>query len=206
MTGRSFELRRKQDKAGKITTFFEIECSACHRIGEMAQKSIRNLPREAVQQYFRNHGWNVGNGPRKDLCPTCAQRPERPKLEIVSTMEKEPMTASISIPSKAEPPRVMSREDRRIIYAKIEDVYDVKGGYYKANWTDKLVGSDLGVPWAWVQEIREEFFGPELDAATVKRREEVLALRASLDKLSQQIASINLAMAAMERKLKELEN
>ncbi|WP_180901739.1 hypothetical protein [Martelella soudanensis] len=60
--------------------------------------------------------------------------------------------------SKAEPPPQMQREDRRIVADKIADVYDDSG--YIAPWTDDLVARDLGVPCAWVAEVRDFMFGP----------------------------------------------
>lgn len=61
----------------------------------------------------------------------------------------------------ADQPREMSREDRRIIFAKVDELYlDDKSGYV-APWTDSAVARDLGVPRAWVATVRDELFGPE---------------------------------------------
>jgi hypothetical protein len=55
----------------------------------------------------------------------------------------------------------MGKEDRRLIFAKINDVYlDEKQGY-SSGWSDKRVSEDLGVPCAWVKTIREDNFGFE---------------------------------------------
>lgn len=57
-------------------------------------------------------------------------------------------------------PKPMGRDDRRIIFEKLNEVYaDEKTGY-GGDWTDKTVAEDLGVPMAWVAAIREEMFGP----------------------------------------------
>ncbi|SOC48417.1 hypothetical protein SAMN05892877_1631, partial [Rhizobium subbaraonis] len=50
-------------------------------------------------------------------------------------------------------------EDRRLINMKLAEVY-ADGGYVTP-WTDQRVADDLGVPRAWVTEIREGFYGPE---------------------------------------------
>ncbi|SOC48301.1 hypothetical protein SAMN05892877_14816, partial [Rhizobium subbaraonis] len=50
-------------------------------------------------------------------------------------------------------------EDRRLINMKLAEVY-ADGGYVTP-WTDQRVADDLGVPRAWVAEIREGFYGPE---------------------------------------------
>ena len=63
-------------------------------------------------------------------------------------------------PSAAEPPPEMTREDRRIIYAKLNEVYldETKG--YSESWTDKRVAEELGCPRVWVETVRDEMFGP----------------------------------------------
>ncbi|HAY06434.1 MAG TPA: hypothetical protein DCY26_07240 [Hyphomonas sp.] len=55
----------------------------------------------------------------------------------------------------------MGRDDRRIITDKLDEIYDEKIGRYISPWTDAAVSRDLGVPRAWVAEVREQFFGPE---------------------------------------------
>lgn len=62
---------------------------------------------------------------------------------------------------KADPPRQMTKEDRRLIFAKIDEVYLDESKGYSTGWSDKNVASDLGVPQAWVKTIREENFGSE---------------------------------------------
>jgi hypothetical protein len=60
---------------------------------------------------------------------------------------------------RAEPPRTPSIDDRRIITHKLTECY-ADGGYISP-WTDQQVADDLGVPRAWVSEVREFSFGPE---------------------------------------------
>lgn len=64
-------------------------------------------------------------------------------------------------PSAVPPPRDMPPADGRIIMAKLDDVYDTNGHGYTSNWTDQRVATDLGVPRAWVEGVRKQFFGPE---------------------------------------------
>lgn len=90
---------------------------------------------------------------------------------------------------KAEPPRMMSRDDRRIIFAKLSDVYvDEKVGYAQG-WSDHRVATDLGVPRKWVEDIRKENFGDvainedmeqfrrEAEALLAEAREKLDAIR-----------------------------
>jgi hypothetical protein len=77
----------------------------------------------------------------------------------VTTMQATPKVIEPTI--KAEPPREMTRDDRRVIFAKLQDVYvDEKVGYGNG-WNDQKVAADLGVPLAWVRTIRDENFGTE---------------------------------------------
>ncbi|WP_181409841.1 hypothetical protein [Martelella alba] len=81
-------------------------------------------------------------------------------LKRTDRMAKKAATATVSTPMvKADPPPVMKRDDRRIIAAKLDDVYSTDA--YVEPWTDAAVAKDLGVPRAWVSEVREAFFGPE---------------------------------------------
>lgn len=132
---------------GRPCSAMRIECGKCDAKAYMAQTGVKRKPNEAAEQYFRNHGWRVGNGPRADLCPSC--QPKRPELKVVN-MEQ---------PAKAEAPREMTRDDRRIVFAKIDEVYEKDR--YSHPWTDGAVARDLGVPQAWVALVRDEMFGPE---------------------------------------------
>lgn len=64
------------------------------------------------------------------------------------------------------PPKIdageMGKTERRIIFAKLNDVYlDEKVGYAD-DWSDAKVAQDLGVPVEWVALVREPDFGPEI--------------------------------------------
>lgn len=136
--GRMFPIERINREEQSIMAA-KIECADC---GAVAYSTSRGgLNPKAHEQHFRNTGWQVGNSPRRDICPSCSKpksrwlQKEKPDLKVVK-ME----------PVKAEPPREMGREDRRIITDKLDDVYDEKSGRYKAPWTDSAVSKDLGVP------------------------------------------------------------
>lgn len=87
-----------------------------------------------------------------------------------------------AVPPKAEPPRQMTREDRQIIHAKLSDVYDK--GSYVTPWTDARVAADLGVPRAWVSEIRDLMFGPENS-------------NPAFDEFLTRVSDLNMAMARL---------
>lgn len=142
----------------------EIRCVVCGAVDYFPhQTGAKRKPPVAAQQNFQAKGWSVGNGPRKDFCPLHAAPSSRKEKDMTgSILPNSSLPGSTSIPAtppKAEPPRQMTREDRQIIHAKLSDVYDK--GAYLTPWTDARVAADLGVPRAWVSEIRDLMFGPE---------------------------------------------
>ena len=137
------------NRDGNRYSAMRIECCKCESKAYFVQSGNKRLPPIAAEQYFRNHGWRVGNGPRADICPECIKK-AKPALKV------EPM-----VETKANAPREMGRDDRRIITDKLDEIYDEKIGRYISPWTDAAVSRDLGVPRAWVAEVREQFFGPE---------------------------------------------
>lgn len=70
----------------------------------------------------------------------------------------------------AESVTEMSRSDRRIIFAKLEECYHDEEHGYRAPWTDQAVAKDLGshIPVGWVAQVREENFGPVKDNAEIR--------------------------------------
>lgn len=132
-----------------------IECNECGRVAHHVSNSTKHKPPEAVEQYFRKNGWQVGAGPRADKCPKCIEAKH-------INRNKEPPVAETKEPNVAQMPRTMSREDRKLIFDEINGCYDKEAGRYMDGWHDEKVAKSLGahVPRAWVSEIREDFFGP----------------------------------------------
>jgi hypothetical protein len=67
-----------------------------------------------------------------------------------------------------EPPREMSRDDRRVVFSKLDEVYIDESKGYGNGWSDHRVAIDLGVPRAWIATIREEMFGPDKSNAEAR--------------------------------------
>lgn len=67
-------------------------------------------------------------------------------------------------------PAGMTRMDRRIIFAKLEEVYESEETGYKPGWTDLNVAKHLGqhIPVGWVAQVREEAFGPAKDNEEIR--------------------------------------
>lgn len=62
----------------------------------------------------------------------------------------------------------MTREEKRVIFAKLNDVYlDEKSGYSEG-WGDGRVAHDLGVALEWVRLIREDSFGPDSSSEEIR--------------------------------------
>ena len=140
---------------------------------------------------------------------------EKPTLKIV----EKPAVKVVETVAKKEAPADATPEDRRIIGAKLDDVYDVKAGHYATGWTDQKVATDLGVPRAWVEQVRKLFYGeeasnPEIDAliaeaSALKKSVEPLAasiakMRADLTGLIAEHAKLTTRSDMIERRLVEI--
>lgn len=116
---------------------------------------------------FTTGGWLVGRKPDEHRCPTCVENARRVRARntnVVPIKETIPMAAPASPPPAparpvAEPPREMSRDERRLIFGKLNEVFLDETRGYEGGWSDKRVAEDLGVPRAWVAAVRTENFG-----------------------------------------------
>ena len=110
-------------------------------------------------------------------------------------------------PTRAEPPREMSKDDRRIIFAKIDEVYVGEEKGYDAGWSDDRVAKDLGVPRAWVTSLREDFFGPAANMGALEeiirqideKMKELQQVAAQAERLRERIDALREAVAGIER-------
>lgn len=174
---------------------------------------VRNETQAQVPQFtmkkFRDRGWEIGKNRKRDVCPACqvARRKAapQPKLVIVQTPVEIPMQNTIT-PLKAEPPREMTREDRRVILLKLNETYvDERTGYDKG-WSDKRVAEDLGVPQAWVAKLRDENFGPE--NSNEEARQAVAqfdTLMVEHTKIAKDVASLTQVFATQQRRIEDLQ-
>jgi len=139
----------------------EICCADCEKKFFYCQGGSRPSSSGAIN-HFRSLGWRIGNGPRMDRCPACvAKKTSSPQGARVIPMVKP--NASI------EPPRVMGRDDRRLVFAKIDEVYLGEGRGYSPEWSDEAVAKDLNVPRAWITTVRDEMFGPAISEEAPQR-------------------------------------
>ena len=95
-------------------------------------------------------------------------------MKLQPEVSSQPIAAA-TVAVKAVLPREMSKDDRRLIFAQLNDVYTDAG--YSGDWTDQKVATVLGCPRVWVVEVREEFFG------TIKDNEQLSAFVKEADDL-----------------------
>lgn len=145
-----------QRHGGAFQRVARITCGKC---GVSTAVNIKTptgfLVPQAIKERFEHLRWEVGKSHNHDLCPACVlkKRQEKTALKVVSSTPAPEIAPSI------QPPRQMDRDDRRIIFAKLNEVYiDPRRGY-DSGWTDHRVATELGVPRKWVETVRVELFG-----------------------------------------------
>lgn len=150
---------------GRRIHTYTLTCSKCGCVDHIGQQNMGEaVAQDQVPKKFAAKGWTVGRRAQDDLCPEHTRQEEerrrsRPALKIVEAPVQQ---------LKADPPRKMSFSDKRVIIAKLEDVYVSEQVGYDTGWNDERVANDLGVPRAWVEEIRDANFGPiRVDEASV---------------------------------------
>lgn len=89
----------------------------------------------------------------------------------------------------------MTREDRRIIFVKLEEVYVDEATGYTKGWNDTAVAADLNCPRAWVEVIRDENFGPQ----KADQSAEVIELRQRIADFEHEQTQLVLAAAALAK-------
>lgn len=176
-------------------------CQAC-QITEYVktQTGHRRLPAVGVAQALRNRGWQIGSTARKDRCPDCvaaAKKHKHPAKEGDEEMREAPVVElRPPMPGASEhEPREMTREARRIVFAKLEEVYfDEKTGYTKG-WHDQRVAEELNYPRKWVETIRDENFGPQ----KAEQSFEVIELTSRIDQMERDGAALVEEASAIRR-------
>lgn len=154
-----------------------IACSRCPSTFDVsANTHSGSRNHDDLARVFARNGWTLGRNRLRDLCPACSGKGAKAAPAPVpqptptnplpsNNAEVIPMVAS---KSAAEPPRKPTFDERRIIFAKLEEAYLDENRGYDTGWSDRKVAEDLGVPRAWVSEIREQNFGPLRDTEEVR--------------------------------------
>lgn len=123
-----------------------------------------------------------------------AAEPDKTQIAISVIDEQKPEPAPA-----AEPERQPTRDERRIIFAKLDQVYLDETRGYSPGWSDIKTAQDLGVPMKWVSAIREENFG--IEQANDEVRETVARIEAALDEAKKERDEYFLQIRDMHAKL-----
>lgn len=163
-----FPIKSREDESKIRRSYTHIECSGCDNEASFVNATHGGkMGVEIITRRFTRLGWYVGQVVGSHLCPTCnPKRQERTILTLVPTKKVEEEEEC------AVAQREMTFADRRIINAKLEEVYENDLVGYRDGWTDVRVASDLGTDTSWVEQLRAANFGPaegNAEVATLKR-------------------------------------
>lgn len=160
------------------------ECPATDAVPTMSRGGAVSEP--LLIRKFTERGWDVGRKASAHKCPDC--RPQRR-----AAGERPVLTVVCDQPQHQEAPvsREMTFADRRIINAKLEEVYENDLVGYREGWHDARVAADLGTSVHWVEELRAQNFGPaegnqlvaELRAEQAEMAKRLEAFRAEGERL-----------------------
>jgi hypothetical protein len=149
-----------------------VHCGAygCESIASVAVNTQSNsagqddeIEYRFISRKLERIGWQIGKARYQHRCPKC--------LSILNFDKKvEAKNNGAPALKVVENTRVMGREDRRIIFDKLNQVYVDDSIGYGAGWTDEKVATDLGVPRAWVRLLREENFGDEVANEDIRKK------------------------------------
>jgi hypothetical protein len=176
----TIDMNGNQKRGAKATCG---QCGATHKERANSSQGVGDDDAQVerrVARRFQSAGWQIGKRPSLNRCPDCVAKMEQKmkELDVVKDSKVVQMTTtSVKALDAPDPFRPMTRDDRRIIHNKVDEVYVSEAVGYSAGWSDQRVSSDLGVPKMWVSKIRDESFGPDLDEAvtqTIKEAREVL--------------------------------
>lgn len=172
-------------------------CGKCGAVGKVPMSAASHgmlgnddkRTDQLAMRKFSNLGWVIGKQASRHRCPQCeaATKPLAAALAPLKPKEEAPMPSNgthrerVAAEARmidqehsqerehSEPPRTMSRDDRRVIFAKLQDVYESEVTGYSGQWSDKRVAEDLGIPLAWVKQVRDENFGPDHNSEFIEQ-------------------------------------
>jgi hypothetical protein len=197
---------------------FKIACSKCNfstnaPMGTMIADSGERESR-LVRRKFEERGWHIGKNKTHHLCPAC----ERKAIEDRRSGGAKPVTLkpvngeannmvgghlAAVMPPAAVPE--MTKEHRRIIFAKLNEVYVSETAGYANDWTDKKVAEELGCPRAWVETIRKENFGEKAGNDTIgPHLEEARRVVADGRKMLSEIGDLKQTVELATKRINEL--
>lgn len=211
-------------KEGGWRTCIIIKCGKCggeHELSAHWKVAKGGDTNDAISTHMRKGGWVIGPSPEGDRCPDCAgalrvRRKPKNTSDLMATVFADPepkiMTAqktdAAKVPVAAEPPPKPDRESRRLIHAEIETNWLDERKGYAGGESDATIARRLGVPPAWVAEVREFSFGSvgaNEDIAALEREHKTLLAQADAIALRQNAlvkdtADLKDAVAALSKR------
>lgn len=189
-----------------------VKC-ACGAVDQIVSTNGKRLPPEFFSAKWRRAGWKIGRNASRDRCPACSKsQPEEPMptpqlpSNTRQLVENGPLgghavdKGGIVTPLRTQPrpvdvaPREMDREDRRLIFAELNDAYADPDQGYRSGHSDASIANEMQVPIAWVRAIREEMFGPADGEKTAKQ----------ITALTERYAEIEAAIADLKDRMADL--
>lgn len=164
----------------KMVRGVTISCGYCPATEDIAVNGFQTTSgiddaqeRRFITRKLENIGWKVGRTASQHRCPKCftaiKMASVRKREEAIVTKQPDQKVITLTQPTPPPPDqRPMTRDDRRIIFEKLNEVYVSDKIGYGPGWTDHKVATDLGVPRSWVRLIRDENFGDEFANEEIK--------------------------------------
>lgn len=178
----------KERVGGVMKSVYRLTCAVTGTKSEpmVVTSATGEHSPEIIKRHFEAQGWRV------DLVTGKVVGPEVVNREAELVRRAQHGNVVVSLPLKADAPRVMTYEDAKAVRAAVKDVY-LDDCYSGAN-SDFTVAEALKVPVAWVRQVRGEEFGggsneeagslpAQLDALT----KEATELRAIVDRAMETI-------------------
>jgi len=196
--------RAARIKCGHCSEEETVAVNTMQRSGGDDEEVIERM----VGQKFEKHGWKVAKVAVQHRCPRCFTAIKATNAR--KHKEDHKMDNKV-VPINAEAPRTMTRDERRIIFEKLNDVYVSEKVGYMEDWNDEKVAKDLGVARAWVSGLREEMFGPDINEQSTRviaeAREvmgEIKAVAESTVSVVKSLQSLVARASTIEQSLKKM--
>ena len=158
-----------------------------------------------ARRKFEAQGWSFAKKPK---CPQCIAEDER---EIQAEEERAAMRkakADLKVVDtqpqpEPQPPKQMGRDDRRIVFEKLNEAYGNETIGYNPGWSDTRVAKELGCPLEWVATVRIEMFGDI--AANAETMAEFKTAQALVEEGRRIMLDFDARLTRMEVALREIE-
>lgn len=147
-------------------SFARAFCSSCG-----ARTEVRvgggSANYEHAAKKMRSAGWDIDISHQRVRCPSC-NSPKRQKPEggqvVTPKIPTSPTKSIASTPapglaSEAITARTLSPDQRARIRRELDAHFDDTRGCYLDGMSDKKIGESLGIPWAFVRDLREAAYG-----------------------------------------------